>query len=375
MRTLAIFCVVFVHWLLLVRPWNPQAQRWDAIDGVWDHGWGLLASVFAWVMPAFFFVAAALSYQSYTRNPDLRRFLAARLWRLLVPLFVFLGVLVGLEVVLRPLHTPGCSPGSGLHCVPAPALGALWFLFYYVPLVALTPALIRLWRTRIRLLLPAACLVFIAGSDLVHFNSGLRQWHQDITPLVFWSFFWFLGFLYGDRSLFRVRRRYFAALILVCAAVIVWGIGFGPYDDLINRPPLGLTYVAAAVGAIIGTFLLRDRIISMAQSRPATQVLKKVEPRTYSIFLYHGLAVAGVYVLLVATGVTLPDDTTGIWLAFRPLFLILPAVVLLGLLYVFGRVEDWKPPRWLLGQRASVPVPTVRASVTRASEGVPPRDG
>ncbi|MEV0113164.1 acyltransferase [Streptomyces sp. NPDC050844] len=364
LRVASLGTVVIGHWLM--------AAVTVGDDGGTEVG-NLLAvvpdlQVLTWVlqiMPVFFFVGGfshALSYRSLSRKaPEggsvYSAFLRARLQRLLRPTMVFIGVWGAAALLLQLLGEGGALLDVTLRLVAQP----LWFIGIYLAMVAFTPPLLRLherygWGA-------FGGLVLAAGAvDAARFAFGVPY-----VEFLNFAFVWLavhqLGFLRADGRL-RMPSA-LAGAGLVGASLLV---AFGPYPlSMVGMPGERVSNMAPPTFALLCHGMWLVGAVELLRG-PATRWLAR--PRVWrgvvaangismTAFLWHLTAMLGVYGMLLALDVPLPEPATGAWWAQVPLRMAAAGVLTGVLVAAFRRFERAGAPRELTPAPGSGPAAAV----------------
>jgi fucose 4-O-acetylase-like acetyltransferase len=353
LRVVSIVVVVAGHWLMAVVVWRDgRVEGGNAlalVPGLWLATWLLQ------VMPLFFFVGGLANLVS-ARRGGWAEFVRGRATRLLRPTVAFLAVwavgatalgLAGVpEAVLRPVARLVVQP--------------LWFLGLYLLVVALAPAMLRLHRRS-----GPAVVVWLglaaAVADLVSRAAGPAGWLPaldrvgDGNFVLVWLFAQQLGFLYADGILTSWPRRAHAAMaagglttLVALTASGAWPpsmVGL-PGDRVSNMNPPSLCIVALTVWLVGLAMLLRPAVTRwLERPRPWTMVVT-AGSALMTLFLWHLTALALAVLLLHPLGLTEPTPGTLAWWALRPLWLLVPAAMLVPLVALFARFERSRPTLW-----------------------------
>ncbi|GAA1918096.1 acyltransferase family protein [Streptomyces durmitorensis] len=344
LRVASLGTVVVGHWLM--------AAVTVGDDGRTEVG-NLLAVVpelqlLTWVlqiMPVFFFVGGfshALSYRSLSRKAEAGAsvysvFLRARLQRLLRPTMVFIGVWGLAALVVQLLGQGGALLDVTLRLVAQP----LWFIGIYLAMVAFTPLLLGLherygWGA-------FGGLVLAAGAvDVARFAFGVPY-----VEFLNFAFVWLavhqLGFLRADG-----RLRMPVALAVTGLAGAAALVAFGPYPlSMVGMPGERVSNMAPPTFALLCHGMWLVGAVELLRG-PAVRWLAR--PRVWrgvvaangvsmTAFLWHLTAMLGVYGVLIAADVRLPEPATAQWWTQVPLRMA-AAVVVTGLLVAaFRRFE------------------------------------
>ncbi|WP_055702794.1 acyltransferase family protein [Streptomyces silaceus] len=345
LRVASLGTVVVGHWLM--------AAVTVGDDGHAEVG-NLLAVVpelqlLTWVlqiMPVFFFVGGfshALSYRSLARTSPgasvYSAFLRARLQRLLRPTMVFIGVWGAGALILQLGGGRGGLLDVALRLVAQP----LWFIGIYLAMVAFTPPLLRLherwgWGA-------FGALVAAAGAvDLARFAFGVPY-----VEFLNFAFVWLavhqLGFLRADGRL-RLRMPYVLAGAGLAGVSLL--VALGPYPlSMVGMPGERVSNMAPPTFALLCHGLWLVGAVELLRA-PAARWLAR--PRVWrgvvaangismTAFLWHLTAMLGVYGMLLALDVPLPEPATGAWWAQVPPRMAAAAVLTAALVAAFRRFE------------------------------------
>lgn len=371
LRVGGVLVVIAGHWLVLIPYARAGVVGGQILYEVRPEFWPL-----TWafnVLPLFFFVGGFANHTSYAarRGPGQhRRFRSHRLRRLLAPTAAFLGVWLGLEVVLQVLQigAPGLLRGMRLGQITP--FESLWFLAVYIAVVLLSPAMLRLHR-QFSWAVPLGLLAATGLTDLLAYRTGVRS--LLLLNLVFvWLLPHQLGFFYAEGRL--QLSTITAAGLLGGALALTWvltGLSFysrnlldGTYSYLGIAAPtlpfalLGLSMVSAAL-------LVRRGLVRLLETPRAWRAVARLNSVVMTLFLWHMTAYFAVVLLLAGAGFPLPDRPDSIWWLERPLLLLLPIIALVPLAWVFARFErparpadlpvadPRHPPRYAAGGRAA----------------------
>ncbi|MCD6021066.1 MAG: acyltransferase family protein [Actinomycetia bacterium] len=389
LRAASITAVVFGHWFISINHWEGGVIRSTSAIGVTSGLW-----LFTWafqVMPVFFFVGGFANLVAYDstrrRGRSTWTFIRGRLERLLRPSIVFLGlwavVQIGLHhadigaptgprlwgetTLLRGMRPPGAT-------IP---FGPLWFLGVYLVVVVIAPLTIRLHR-RFGLWVPLAMAIGAGVVDLVAFSSGVRGWRWLNVGFVL-LFPHQLGHAYADGTLARWARRRFWAMVVGGLSGLValttpwlfrllgdarfdWFPGIGHYpksllgtdvEAVSNAYPPTLCFLLGGVWTLGAVLLLKPRLDRWLQRDRPWRFTIVVNARIMTLFLWHMTAFLLALLLLWPLGFGKEQDSTFRWWLERPLWLVAPGLILLGLIAIFGRFEHGRTPREELTGRLS----------------------
>ena len=327
-------------------------------------------------MPIFFFVGG---FSNLTALRSMRRrgeptsaFVRSRLRRLLRPSLVFLGLWAAIQIVLHladvgrpagPTLVDGTTLLRGM-LPPAQTLpfGPLWFLAVYLVVVAIAPWLIRL-HERFRWRVPVAMALTVVVVDLLSFGLGWRTFrYVNIAPVLLFPHQ--LGFFYADGS-FVGRKRLHAAMVLVGlvglvlltnpwvfepfgAARFEWFPGIGHYpksllgtdvERISNAYPPTVCFLLGGIWSIGAVMLLRpaaNRLLRRASWWKTTILANTI---VMTLFLWHMTAYLVAILALWPLGLGHETDTTARWWLERPIWIVVPGLILGAFVLAFGRSE------------------------------------
>jgi len=339
MRAVSITVVVLWHWTgsvthrrdgVIVMP-NPV----DQVPLLW------LATWLGQVMPVFFLVGGFANLAAWDRvEGRSRAFLRLRLTRLLRPTGVFLGVWVVLEVLLLVAVPgyPGVLAYGRVVAVP------LWFLAAYVGVVLVTPLTAVAHR---RAALPTVVLLGsgVVAVDTARFGAGLEAFGLVNTALV-WIFVHQLGYLWRDGMLDSPSRRWAIAAGGATGLIVVTTLPVYPRsmvatvgDELSHMYPTTAGIAALALFQLGVILLLSPVLVSGLQRKRLWKVVVAANTVIMTVFLWHMTAVLAALTLFEAAGLPIYPEPSAAWWAQRPLWLLIPGVLLAALVALFARAE------------------------------------
>jgi len=344
LRAFSIATVVFGHWFIAVVYWrNGRIGVHSAVglsSGLWLGTWVLQ------VMPLFFFVGGfsnSVSWDSVQRRGEgYRDFMRARSGRLLKPTGIFLGLWVVVQVILHVLDRGGGELIRGSFL----PFGPLWFLFVYMAVIAATPPMLRLHR-RFGVVIPVALVAAAVAVDVLRFTVGVPRIGWLNLALV-WLLAHQLGFFYADGSLPRLSRRILAEMAGagLIGLIVLTNIGTYPrstigtdVERISNMNPPTLVIVALTFWLVGLAMLLRDPVRRWLEKRRAWMTVIAANGIIMTLFLWHLTAYLLAILILRPRGFARSVDTDAKWWMERPLWFAVPAVILAGLVLLFGRFE------------------------------------
>lgn len=376
LRVASLGTVVVGHWLM--------AAVTVGDDGRTEVG-NLLAVVpelqlLTWVlqiMPVFFFVGGfshALSYRSLSRKDPggsvYSAFLRARLQRLLRPTMVFIGVWGLAALMVQLLGEGGALLDVTLRLVAQP----LWFIGIYLAMVAFTPLLLRLherygWGA-------FGGLVLAAGAvDVARFAFGVPY-----VAFLNFAFVWLavhqLGFLRADGRLgLRVPVVLAGAGLAGAAALVAVGpyplsmVGM-PGERVSNMAPPTFALLCHGMWLVGAVELLRGPAVRWLARPRAWRGVVAANGVSMTAFLWHLTAMLGVYGVLIAADVRLPEPATAQWWTQVPLRMAAAALLTGLLVAAFRRFERSGTAREVTSAPGPVSGPAAAVGVTLCLFGV-----
>jgi surface polysaccharide O-acyltransferase-like enzyme len=339
LRAFSIGVVVIWHWVFsithradgeLVMP-NPIEQ----VPLAWLATWVLQ------VMPVFFLVGGFANLAAWDRTeaaagPFLRR----RLARLLRPAGMFVVAWAAAEALLL-VTVPG-YPGVVEYGLIV--FTPLWYLAAYLGVVLLVPLTAAAHR---RAALPAIVVLgaAVAAVDAVRFGLGLEV-AGLINSMLVWVFVHQLGYLWRDGILDPPRRRWMLAAAGLAGLVVIAALDVYPRsmvatteDELSHMFPTTAGIATLAVFQLGVVLLLRRALAAWLQRRRVWKAVVAINAVVMTVFLWHMTALLAALALVEAAGLPIYPAATAEWWVQRPLWLLVPGVLLAVLVAVFARAE------------------------------------
>jgi hypothetical protein len=374
LRGVSILAVIFGHWFIGVVSWQDGVIRTTSAIGVTPGLW-LLTWVFQ-VMPIFFFVggyANATAYASSTaRGESAVAFIRRRVARLLRPSLVFVGVWGGIQLAMHlfDIGSPTAPTLWGettlLRGVRPPPqtvpFGPMWFLAFYLVVVTIAPLTVGLhrrfgWKV-IWIMVVGAVAADVAGFTV----DGIWRWCNVVFVLLLPHQ---LGHFLADGSLDKAPRRVFwwmvgaglAGLVLLTNPLIFepfgairfeWfpEIGYYPKSltgvdrELVsNAYPPTLCYLLGGVWTIGAAMLLRPRLARWLEGPRPWRFTIGVNATIMTLFLWHMTAFLLAVLALWPMGLGRAEGGTARWWLERPVWIVVPGLILAVLVIAFSRFE------------------------------------
>ena len=374
LRGVSILAVIFGHWFIGVVSWQGGVIRTTSAIGVTPGLW-LLTWVFQ-VMPIFFFVggyANATAYaSSAARGESPVAFVRRRVTRLLRPSLVFVGIwaVIQLAMHLFDIGSPTAPTLWGettlLRGVRPPPqtvpFGPMWFLAFSLVVVTIAPLTVALhkrfgWKV-IWIMVVGAVAADVAGFTV----DSVWRWFNVVFVLLLPHQ---LGHFLADGSLDRVPRRVFwwmvgaglVGLVLLTNPLIFepfgairfeWfpGIGYYPKSltgvdqELVsNAYPPTLCYLLGGVWTIGAAMLLRPRLARWLERPKPWRFTIGVNATIMTLFLWHMTAFLLAVLALWPMGFGRAEGGAARWWLERPVWIVVPGLILAGLVAAFSRFE------------------------------------
>lgn len=346
LRAVAIGVVVLWHWVFSITHWDGEGagRHLTMPNPVGDVRLLWLATWLLQVMPLFFLVGGFSNRASLTasrrRGDRDGEWLRGRLGRLARPVAAFGATWFVGDVVARVAvpDYPGLLAWGRVVLVP------LWFLGVYAAVVVLAPLTTRL-HERLGALGLTGLGAAIALADLGRFRFGWEQLGVLNAALVF-TFAHQLGYWWRDG---RLDRQAATAMAVAGATALVVLTNLGVYprsmvavrgEAVSNMFPTTACIAALACFQLGVVVLLQPRLEAWLRRRPrAWRATIAANAVAMTVFCWHMTALVAVIGLAGLVGVELGDEATASWWLTRPVWVVLPGLVLAGLVAVFKRVE------------------------------------
>jgi len=341
LRAFSLIVVVVFHWVFTILEFDADVVRANnpigSTPGAWAITWVLQ------VMPLFFFVGGYAHWIVWIkvreRGGGWGDFVKGRVRRLVIPgaavavAWVVIAAAIG---VFREIEWMG----KAVLLVISP----MWFLMIYTMLVLLAP--LAIWAHR---RWGPVVLVFLLGSaavlDVLRFAHG-QEWAGYVNFLMVWGFCHQLGLLY--RPLAGASRQVAWTLFWAGMFALVALTSFGLYprsmvgvpgDRFSNMGPPTLVIGALLLLQVGLAMLVREWVIGrLTISRRWAAVNEIANRFSLPVYLFHtsafALAVTAVYLIF---GYAPPSVANTEWWVQRPLWLLLPGLLVVPVILAFSR--------------------------------------
>jgi len=346
LRSFSILVVVVGHWLSAVVMKNGDGIKvYNAvgmISGLWIITWILQ------VMPLFFFVGGFSNSRTLNALKDkgqpLNVFYKKRAIRLLKPTIVFLIFWIFIAILLI-LFLPDWRKYS---IAIIATVGPLWFLVVYLFVTIIAPFMLKLHKIY-KILIPVLFLILTAIVDIFRFRFNIPGIAWFNVGFV-WLFVHQLGFFYEDGTLINIQRwqKFIIALIGLIGLIILTNIGVYPrsmigtgFEKISNMNPPTMCIIMLSLWLTGLAMLLREEINKWL-NRTNPWILVILANRTImTLYLWHLTAYSIAFFLLYQIGLGYhTTDNIGIWWLERPIWIILPGMIVFGFIKIFGKFEQ-----------------------------------
>jgi peptidoglycan/LPS O-acetylase OafA/YrhL len=347
LRGSSILVVVFGHWLSTLVSWDNSKLIFKnavgLVPGLWATTWILQ------VMPIFFFVGGFSNFISFKaiqrRGESIASFYRTRAIRLLKPTAVFILAWVLLFALLYLTRRIEMEQITGSLAL----FGPLWFLFFYLIVILLTPFMVKL-HDGFRFWVPATLITLTLLADLFRFWLNV-----PVVSFANFAFVWILvhqlGFFYADGTLTRAPRwlHFVLAFGSLALLVILTNIGVYPksmvgtgFEKVSNMTPPTICILVLTFWLVGAAMLLRDRINQWLSRLGPWSLVILTNSMIMTIYLWHLTAYITTHFLISRLGFGRASPGSLNWWLERPLWIIGPAIILVLFVIVFSRFE--RPP-------------------------------
>ena len=344
LRAFSITVVVLGHWISALIIYNDGGADFrnavGIIPGMWATTWVLQ------VMPIFFFIGGFSNFVTFnslkSRGQSVSAFLRIRAIRLLKPTSVFLIVWSVLFIMVYVFF----GEKTWLVKSTLVLVGPLWFLGVYIVVVLFAPVMLELHR-RYRFLIPVILIVLTIITDILRFASDISVVKWANVAFV-WLFVHQLGFFYADKTLLSVRKWVHVVMAVGSLVVLIILTNTGVYpksmvgtgfEKVSNMSPPTVCIVVLTCWLVGAAMLLRNRVNRWLDHRRPWMTIIAANTMIMTIYLWHLTAFAIAYLLLYPMGLGREIDNKLFWLLQRPVWVIVPGIILAGFVAIFGRFE------------------------------------
>ncbi len=344
LRALSISAVVLGHWLIAAPAFMGGIASMDHLLQIQPR-----AQWLTWlfqVMPVFFFVGGYSNGVSWdgaqAKGQRYSYWLESRLRRLLGPVIplVLLWAVLGIIGYSFALPEKMIQVGSQISLVPT------WFLAIYFVIVMFVPVTRALWR-KLGLLSVILPFVMAVIGDIVYFNTDFK-WYGWFNYFFIWGAVHQLGYAWQQGRFGGVAPS--LCLAIIAGSFLVLLTQLGPYPisligvpgaDFSNTTPPKLPLIALGltqIGLLLALEQPIRRWLSNAKIWTATVL---VNGFIMPIFLWHStvmiLTIGACFWLLPVVLSVQPGS--GLWWAYRPVWIIVYFIIMMLTLPVFMWLE------------------------------------
>jgi peptidoglycan/LPS O-acetylase OafA/YrhL len=345
LRAFSICAVVIGHWMSTVVVLGGNGfdvyNAAGIIPGVWAATW-----VFQ-VMPLFFFVGGFSNFVSINscrrrKESDLS-FIRVRAIRLLKPTVIFLAVWFVVITLVVIFLKEGTHLVRNFRMIIAP----IWFLAVFMLAITVTPVMQKLHHScRVWVLVALAALMIVV--DILRFASPVPAVSWANVAFV-WLFVHQLGFFYADGSLVRVSKWVHVAMALggLLGLIILTNIGVYPrsmvgtgLEKISNMNPPTVPIAVLACWLIGVAMLLRNTFNRWLTRLKPWMIVVQANSVIMTMYLWHLTAYAIAFYALFLLGFAREPAGTLVWWLQRPVWIIVPGIILAGFIKIFARFES-----------------------------------
>jgi peptidoglycan/LPS O-acetylase OafA/YrhL len=330
LRAGCIAVVVLWHWVFTIVDWRGDGPHVGNPVPLMPLGW--LLTWFIQPMPLFFLLGGYLHRRSLERSGSPSTWVVRRLRALILPALPLLGLFAAALVAVGT-WAPGHGYERGLWLLVSP----LWFLAVYIVCVTIAPLGCAAHR-RHPLLAPLFLAAAAVALDAARF-SGDAGWWSWLSMIAVWALVHQLGIaLWGPAT----RSRRIAGLAAAGGYLIIAvAVAVGPYaPEMVGVPgkpsnfsPATLVIAALAIAHLGVAALVRSTIVALLERRPAVaRGVEWLNSRSMRILVWHLPLWAMAWAVLAAIRFPVPADATGLWWFTRPVWLLVPGVLLVAVL-------------------------------------------
>jgi hypothetical protein len=240
--------------------------------------------------------------------------------------------------------------------------GPLWFLGFYLVVVVIAPALIALHR-RFGVAVPLAMAATVVVVDVVGFGFGLRGFrYLNVVPVLLFPHQ--LGFFSADGRLSPRRGLQWAMVVVGLGGLILltnpwvfepfgeaaagWFPGIGHYpksllgtdvEPISNAYPPTVCFLLGGIWSIGAVMLARPFLARWLDRVRPWKATVFVNGIIMTLFLWHMTAYLLVVLALWPLGFGREQDSTAQSWIERPIWILVPGLVLAGVVALVGRLE------------------------------------
>ncbi|MGW2401166.1 acyltransferase family protein [Kitasatospora sp. NPDC001664] len=345
LRGVAIVLVVLGHWVITALVRHPDGTI-GAPELLATVEWTQWLTLVFQIMPVFFLAGGHAAAGSWRRHRDggggAAGWVRGRAVRLLLPTAAYVAVAVAGLAAGR-----AAGADRGLLAMVGWALAMqFWFLPVYLVISALTPWLYAAYR-RWGVGSVAALATLAAVAGLVHLVGG-SPWVGAADYVLVWTVAYQLGFGWQDGRL-TARRPLLVAVGAGGAGAFAALVAYGPFpvslilvstEEVSNTDPPSLAMLAWVLAQCALCLLAAPAMERALRADWLWRLVRPLGRVSMTLYLWHM-----VPVLVAAAAFYLPDVApepavgSGVWWAWRPVWIAVLAVILLGLLAALRPLE------------------------------------
>jgi surface polysaccharide O-acyltransferase-like enzyme len=286
LKAIGILAVVLIH---------STRSFWDPSQSLGEHE---LKQVLRFAVPGFLAVSGFL----YATDGSIPLKLSLdRLRRVLFPYFV---ASISAEAFWAIRGAPHDLATIGYNLAIANSFGQYYYVFVLLPLVLVSPLLVKLPR-RLLWILFLGCLV-LQGLYEMHVIGGFNAIWRVRNPIMWWPYFlmgWLARLHYQRLRAWVIHNRSFAGIMFCIGVLACWQVRRIPeLSDL------------ESLAGWVGIFASIGLIFVLSCGREVNAFVRWLSEATYAIYLFHlFFVVPGVASIRAQFGAFEPLTIASIW--------------------------------------------------------------
>ncbi|WP_234443713.1 acyltransferase family protein [Streptomyces sp. NRRL B-24484] len=345
LRGAAIVVVVLGHWVITALVRHPDGTI-SAPELLATVEWAQWLTLVFQIMPVFFLAGGHAAAGSWRRHREggggAAGWVRGRAVRLLLPTTAYVGIAVA---CLAAARAAGADPGL-LGTVGWALAMQFWFLPVYLVVSALTPwlyAASRRWGLASTAAL-AALAVVVDVVDLAGHGSPVGAANHVLV----WAVAYQLGFGWEDGRL--PGRRPLLWTVAGCGAAAFAGlVAYGPFpvalirvstEEVGNTDPPSVAMLAWVLAQCALCLLAAPAMERALRAEWLWRLVRPLGRVSMTLYLWHMVPVLAAAAAFYLTDVAPePPVGSGVWWAWRPVWIAVLTLFLLGLLLALRPVE------------------------------------
>lgn len=346
LRGLAMLYIMVIHTLYGVGLFSGKLEN-------------IVKSYFLIEMPVFFFIAGASNY--YSRYTSKLSFYISRFQRILIPYYIYAFIIVILNFIVPKLQGINFEfdlfywimpLGGGQQSFSGFFTGALWFIPTYLFVMILFPFMKSYFERKHSqnskdIYLPV--FFFLFGMFIINFfDMDLPIW---ILRIICYGFFTYLGMFWIDfkdaysTNKKRTLKKLFVVLLLcIVAYCLLISTGNFNLDMQRNKQQCNIAFMVYGIIGICFVGIIHQPLLKLldfvCKCKPIGWIFKQFEKHTYTIYLFHMIALY-IVSLIIAAFITNPQILNNDYYMFfiRLIPLTIIAAILGFLLHFIEKIK------------------------------------